>query len=65
MGPTPEDLSVTGFDLGPSVPLLKEIVGCLLVSTSSAAGMSFQSFVDTMSSLSVEVDDPALPCKIR
>ena len=48
MGPTPEDLSVTGFVRWPSVSLVKKIVGWVM---SSADGIAFQSLVDAMSSV--------------
>ena len=48
MGPTPEDLSVTGFVRWPSVSLVKKIVGWVI---SSAGGIAFQSLVDAMSSV--------------
>ena len=48
MGPTPEDLSVTGFVRWPSVSLVKKIVGWVI---SSADGIAFQSLVDAMSSV--------------
>ncbi len=52
MGPTPEDLSVTGCVHGlgrwPSVSPVKKFVGCLM---SSGDGIAFQSLVDAMTSV--------------
>jgi hypothetical protein len=50
IGPTPEDLSVSGLVRWPSSAPVNEMLGWL-TSTSSAAGMAFQSLVDAMSSV--------------
>jgi hypothetical protein len=57
MGPTPEDLSVTGFGRWFSASAVKKIAGWLM---SSAGGIAFQSLVDAMSSV-WKIDDLSLP----
>ena len=58
MGPTPEDLSVTGFVRWPSVSLVKRIVGWVI---SSAGGIAFQSLALGRHVICAKVNDLVLP----